>query len=162
VRAAQDNQVRPEEWLLIEWPLHESAPVHYWLSAFPATLPCKQLVNHAKGRWMIERDYQELKSELGLSHYEGRNWRGFHHHATLCIAAYGFLMLERLSGKKNGAQFKEPSLPKSSRPRGSASTAAPCAVVDHHDPLSLGLRHRRYAAAVPVLSKGARHVTVNL
>ncbi|RBD06321.1 IS701 family transposase, partial [Xanthomonas oryzae pv. oryzae] len=50
----------------------------------------------AQGRWRIERDYQELKSELGLHHYEGRNWRGFHHHASLCIAAYGFLMRERL------------------------------------------------------------------
>jgi SRSO17 transposase len=47
-------------------------------------------------RWRIERDYCELKQELGLGHYEGRNWRGFHHHASLCIAAYGFLMLERL------------------------------------------------------------------
>ena len=51
-------------------------------------------------RWRIERDYQELKQELGLGHYEGRNWRGFHHHASLCIEAYGFLMLERLSGRK--------------------------------------------------------------
>lgn len=64
---------------------------------------------------MIERDYQELKSELGLSHYEGRNWRGFHHHATLCIAAYGFLMLERLRGKKTlPLDYRHLPYPKSS------------------------------------------------
>ncbi|RBJ91865.1 IS701 family transposase, partial [Xanthomonas oryzae pv. oryzae] len=56
-----------------------------------------------------ERDYQELKSELGLHHYEGRNWRGFHHHASLCIAAYGFLMRERLRSKKNSVAFKMPA-----------------------------------------------------
>jgi SRSO17 transposase len=60
----------------------------------------RKLVATAQGRWRIERDYQELKSELGLHHYEGRNWRGFHHHASLCIAAYGFLMCERLTGLK--------------------------------------------------------------
>ena len=73
-----------------------------------------------KARWRIERDYQELKQELGLAHYEGRNWRGFHHHASLCIAAHGFLMKERLSGvKKNAARFTEPALPEALRPRGS-------------------------------------------
>lgn len=158
VRAAQDNQARAEEWLLIEWPLNESEPAHYWLSTLPATVSFKQLVTHAKGRWMIERDYQELKSELGLSHYEGRNWRGFHHHATLCIAAYGFLMLERLSGKKNAARFKEPALPKNFRPRGSASSATPRPLVNRHHPLSPGLRHRRHAVAVPVLSTETEHV----
>ena len=100
---------------------------------------------------MIERDYQELKSELGLSHYEGRNWRGFHHHATLCIAAYGFLMRERLSGKKNSARFKEPPVPKSFRPRGSGSPAAPRTRVDRHRALLSRTRHRQHAAAMPVL-----------
>jgi SRSO17 transposase len=101
VRAANDNRVRAEEWLLIEWPAADPEPVHYWLSTLPQSTSFKSLVASAMGRWMIERDYQELKSELGLSHYEGRNWRGFHHHATLCIAAYGFLMLERLRGKEH-------------------------------------------------------------
>ena len=78
------------------------------------------------GRWRIERDYQELKQELGLGHYEGRNWRGFHHHASLCIAAYGFLTLERLAGsKKNAARFKAPALPEGFRPRGAGTDAAP-------------------------------------
>lgn len=100
VRAANLQRARPEEWLLIEWPLSEEKPVHYWLCTLPANTAMKALVATAMGRWRIERDYQELKSELGLHHYEGRNWRGFHHHASLCIAAYGFLMRERLRSKK--------------------------------------------------------------
>lgn len=118
VRAAHANQARAEEWLLIEWPEGEAEPTHYWLSTLPQSLAFKRLVRHAKARWHIERDYQELKSELGLSHYEGRNWRGFHHHATLCIAALGFLMLERLAFKKNFIEFKEPPVPEGFRPRG--------------------------------------------
>ena len=82
----------PEEWLLIEWPADEKEPTKYWLSTLPADTALVELVHLAKHRWIIERDYQELKQELGLGHYEGRGWRGFHHHATLCIAAYGFLV----------------------------------------------------------------------
>ncbi|MGH9817718.1 MAG: IS701 family transposase [Candidatus Acidiferrales bacterium] len=151
VRAANNNRARAEEWLLIEWPAGRAEPVHYWLSTLPQSTSFKALVANAMGRWMIERDYQELKSELGLSHYEGRNWRGFHHHATLCIAAYGFLMLERLRGKKNAARFKQPSLPKDFRPRGSGSDAASQSVVDRQRALSARARHRSRAAAVPVL-----------
>jgi len=84
-----------EEWLLIEWPRDESEPTKYWISTLAPNTALKALVKMAKHRWIIERDYQELKQELGLGHYEGRNWRGFHHHATLCIAAYGFLVAER-------------------------------------------------------------------
>jgi SRSO17 transposase len=84
-----------EEWLLIEWPRSEAEPTKYWLSTMPQHTSLKTLVKMAKHRWIIERDYQELKQELGLGHFEGRNWRGFHHHATLCIAAYGFLVAER-------------------------------------------------------------------
>jgi SRSO17 transposase len=84
-----------EEWLLIEWPNGEAEPIKYWLSTLPPETKLKDLVKMAKHRWIIERDYQELKQELGLGHFEGRNWRGFHHHATLCIAAYGFLVAER-------------------------------------------------------------------
>jgi SRSO17 transposase len=151
VRAANGNRARAEEWLLIEWPVTQAEPVHYWFSTLPQSTSFKALVAHAMGRWMIERDSQELKSELGLSHYEGRNWRGFHHHATLCIAAYGFLMRERLSGKKNSARFKEPSLPQSLRPRGSRADAAPRAMVDRHRAFPPRARHRSHAAAVPVL-----------
>jgi len=85
----------PEEWLLIEWPRKESELIKYWVSMLPARTRLKALVKLAKQRWIIERDYEELKQELGLGHYEGRGWRGFHHHATLCIAAYGLLVSER-------------------------------------------------------------------
>lgn len=90
VRAANARRARAEEWLLIEWPRTGVKPVHYWLCTLPARTPLKHLVAAAMGRWRIERDYQELKSELGLHHYEGRNWRGFHHHASLCIASTAF------------------------------------------------------------------------
>src|SRR5262249_23711112 len=83
---------RPEEWLLIESPEGEKEPIKYWLSTLPEDVAFRQLVDIAKLRWRIERDYQELKH---LGHFEGRGWRGFHHHATLCIAAYGFLISER-------------------------------------------------------------------
>src|SRR5258708_23006364 len=84
-----------EEWLLIEWPRGEKEPTKYWVSTLPPTTKLKDLIKIAKHRWIIERDYEELKQELGLGHYEGRGWRGFHHHATLCIAAYGFLIASR-------------------------------------------------------------------
>ena len=97
VRPASDRKggLQPEQWLLIEWPAGAGEPSGYWLARLPVKLPLKRLVGISKHRWVIERDYEELKQELGLGHYEGRNWRGFHHHATLCIAAYGFLMAER-------------------------------------------------------------------
>jgi SRSO17 transposase len=86
---------RPPEWLLIEWPEGEKEPTKYWLSTLPEDIVFAALVDIAKLRWRIERDYQELKQEVGLGHFEGRGWRGFHHHATLCIATYGFLISER-------------------------------------------------------------------
>ena len=89
------SQPHPEQWLLLEWPKTEKEPTKYWLSNLPASISIRKLVATAKLRWRIERDYEELKQELGLGHFEGRNWRGFHHHATLCIAAYGFLVAER-------------------------------------------------------------------
>jgi SRSO17 transposase len=114
---------RPEEWCLIEWPKGEAEPTKYWLSTLAADLPLRDLVDLAKLRWRIERDYQELKQELGLGHYEGRGWRGFHHHATLAIAAYGFLISERSaippSEQPQAPNFKTPRLPRSYRPRGS-------------------------------------------
>jgi len=99
VRAAHCDEwraeLRAEEWLLIEGPKGESEPTKYWLSTLPQNITFADLVDTAKLRWRIERDYQELKQEVGLGHFEGRGWRGFHHHATLCIAAYGFLIAER-------------------------------------------------------------------
>lgn len=100
VRAAHRDFWRskphPEEWLLIEWPEGEKEPSKYWLSSLPENLTRKKLVEIAMIRWRIEHDYEELKSEIGLDHFEGRSWRGFYHHGTLCIAAYGFLVAERL------------------------------------------------------------------
>lgn len=99
VRAAHRDYEKAEphgeEWLLIEWPRGEAEPTQYWMSTLPPTTKLKAWIKMAKHRWIIERDYEELKQELGLGHFEGRNWRGFHHHATLCIAAYGFLVAER-------------------------------------------------------------------
>jgi SRSO17 transposase len=125
------NKLIPEklspEWLLIEWPEGEAEPTKYWLSTLPANVSFRRLVDLAKLRWRIERDYQELKQEVGLGHYEGRGWRGFHHHATLCIAAYGFLIAERAtippSGPRSATPFQAPRLPDDYRPRGSALAA---------------------------------------
>lgn len=86
---------RPVEWLLIEWPKGEPAPTKCWLSTLPAEVAAAELVRLAKLRWRVERDYLELKDEFGLDHFEGRSWRGFHHHGSLCIAAYAFLAAER-------------------------------------------------------------------
>ena len=116
-----------EEWLLIEWPQGEEAPTKYWLSTLAEDISFRALVDIAKLRWRIERDYQELKQEIGLGHYEGRGWRGFHHHATLCIAAYGFLISEREtippSGPACTTLFAKPAIPDGYRPRGSAVAA---------------------------------------
>mgnify|MGYP003334280510 CR=1 FL=1 len=143
VSAAHADRPRPKEWLLIEWPEGEPEPTRYFLSTLPADTSFKALVATVKMRWRIERDYRELKQEVGLGHYEGRNWRGFHHHASLCIAAYGFLMLQRLRGvKKNCAQLKTPALPEGFRPRGSVPDAAPRPLVHRHDTLSARARHR--------------------
>lgn len=121
------TQPRPEEWLLVEWPEGDNEPLKYWLSTLPETTTLHDLVAATKMRWRIERDYRDLKQELGLGHYEGRGWRGFHHHASLCIAAYGFLLSERerispsaFSATKNG---EEPAVPRSSRSRKAANTA---------------------------------------
>ena len=126
-RDAWRTEPRDEEWLLIEWPQGDAEPAKYWLSTRPPETKLKELVKIAKHRWIIERDYQELKQELGLGHFEGRNWRGFHHHATLCIAAYGFLIAERAtippSGPRSASLFERPCLPDDYRPRGSALAA---------------------------------------
>jgi SRSO17 transposase len=118
----------PEEWLLIEWPKGEAEPTKYWLSNLPPETKLNDLVALAKQRWIIERDYQELKQELGLGHYEGRGWRGFHHHATLCIAAYGFLVAERSrfspSARVGNLGLSAPEPPPDFRPRGSRPTRA--------------------------------------
>ena len=143
VRAAHRDVPRDAEWLVIEWPSGASAPTRYWLSNLPESTAWRPLIETIKARWRIERDYQELKQELGLGKYEGRNWRGFHHHASLCIAAYGFLIRERLTEtKKNPAGFKAPPVPEGFQPRGHSSHAATRAVVDRDLPISPDPSHQ--------------------
>ena len=102
-------RLHPEQWLLIEWPAGEAEPLKYYLSTLPEDIAVNDLVAQAHMRWRIERDYQDLKQELGLGHYEGRGWRGFHHHASLSIAAYGFLVTERIAaGKPAGTKKTSP------------------------------------------------------
>jgi len=130
-------RLRVQQWLLIEWPHGQAEPTKYFLSTLPETTPLNELVSAAHQRWRIERDYQDLKQDFGLDHYEGRGWRGFHHHAALCIAAYGFLMAERLTaekplgGKKNFAIRALPAVPKDYVPRGSPARSAPRTDVNH-------------------------------
>jgi SRSO17 transposase len=126
VRPAHRDTARsepwPEEWLLLEWPEDAAGPTKYWLSTLPPRTALRDLVQAAKARWVIERDYQELKQEIGLGHYEGRGWRGFHHHASLSIAAYGFLMAERClfppRSRFTARRLEAPALPKGFQPRG--------------------------------------------
>jgi SRSO17 transposase len=122
-RDFERSEPYPEQWLLIEWPSEEAEPTKYWLSTLSTETKLRDLVHLAKHRWIIERDYEELKQELGLGHYEGRGWRGFHHHATLCIAAYGFLVAERSrfspSARAGRLGLPIPKMPAQFRPRGS-------------------------------------------
>ena len=128
VASSNERANKPtKEWLLIEWPEGEKEPTKYWLSTLPSRIAFCDLVDAAKLRWRIERDYQELKQEVGLGHYEGRGWRGFHHHATMCIAAYGFLVSEREtippSGPRATRRLSQLAVPDSYRPRGSSLAA---------------------------------------
>jgi SRSO17 transposase len=95
--------------LLVEWPRDEPAPTKYWLADLRGeTLGLRRFVRLAKGRWRIELDYRELKDELGLDHFEGRSWTGWHHHMTLATLAYTFLMFERRRRKKNAGNDSTP------------------------------------------------------
>ena len=144
---------QPLEWLLIEWPEDEREPTKYWLSTLPEDTPIEVLVDTAKLRWRIERDYEELKSELGLAHFEGRGWRGFHHHATLCIATYGFLIRERAAFPPSGPRRREgPVLPRRPRPRSAPDpTRAPRRELDRHPAKATDRRPRQVALPMPVL-----------
>jgi SRSO17 transposase len=155
------TESRPEEWLLIEWPKGENEPTKYWLSTLPKDISFRRLVDTAKLRWRIERDYQELKQELGLGHFEGRGWRGFHHHATLCIAAYGFLISEREtippSAPRSTTLFPELAVPKGYRPRGSAATArASHPKLDRNHASTIDQRARQEPATMSVLQLSNR------
>ena len=134
-------RLHPEQWLLIEWPAAHAEPLKYYLSNLPEDTALNDLVSQAHMRWRIERDYQDLKQELGFGHYEGRGWRGFHHHASLSIAAYGFLVAERLTAdkpvgaKKNFVIRQMPALPADYIPRGSPARATPRVKLDRDSTL---------------------------
>ena len=137
---------RAPELLLIEWPHEEPEPTRYWLSTLPPDTALADLVRLAKIRWRIERDFHELKDEIGLDHYEGRGWRGFHHHGALCIAAYAFLAAERA---RLPPQRLLPSCAPLAYPEAS-TRAAPPVRPERQDPASittLRIRHARLLAA---------------
>jgi len=164
VRCAGGNvgkaRLLPEQWLLIEWPVGQAEPEKYYLSTLPESAALNDLVRAAHMRWRIERDYQDLKQDLGLGHYEGRGWRGFHHHASLSIAAYGFLMVQRLkagsdaNGKKNFIERQVPAVPKGYVPRGSPARTTSRAKLDHNIALPTGRRPRRRPGALSALQLG--------
>ena len=156
------TQVRTQEWLLIEWPEGQDEPAKYFLSTAPEEATLEQMVFVTKTRWRIERDYQVLKQDFGLGHYEGRGWRGFHHHATLSIAAYAFLMAQRLqcSGKDTGEELKTkknfmqrqvPAVPKDHAPRGSPARTAPRGGLDHDTAPALEPGARKNSGPLPTL-----------
>ncbi len=147
---------RPEETLLIEWPEGEAEPTKYWLVTVDKDMPFRALVDLVKLRWRIERDYLELKQEVGLGHYEGRGWRGFHHHATLCIAVYGFLISERETippsrGHRAGG-LKKPAISASYRSRGTSDPdSTSCPRLDRDPPLPTHGRNRTSAREMSLL-----------
>ena len=152
------NLTRPraEEWLLIEWPAGDAEPLKYWLSSLSADTSLHDLVATAKLRWRIERDYRELKQELDLGHFEGRGWRGFHHHGSLCIAAYGFLLSEREaippSAPARPESGQEPLIPCGSRRHTAAHPArAAHRELDRHDPPPSHRRDRTQHAPMSML-----------
>jgi len=145
-----------EETLLIEWPEGEAKPTKFWLATVDRKMSFRALVDLAKLRWRIERDYEDLKQEIGLGHYEGRGWRGFHHHGTLAIAAYGFLISERESIPPSGPHFATPieksPLPSGYRPRGAPAPAAtPRPQLDCHDPSPVSCCTCGEPSTMPVL-----------
>ena len=95
----RDHLPRRQEWLIVEWPEGAERPSDFWLSNLPADTPAERLVQLARLRWVVELDYRQLKGELGLDHYEGRSYLGWHHHCALVTLAQAFLTEERLCPK---------------------------------------------------------------
>lgn len=143
----------PFEWLLIEWPEGEKEPAKFWLSTMPEDTPIEELVDRAQLRWRIERDYEDLKGELGLAHFEGRSWRGFHHHATLCIAAYGFLICERAAIPPSASRWRQTPAISHRPPPGAAplSARAPRPKLHRNDPKKADRRNRKNSSAMSML-----------
>jgi len=151
------SDLRAEEWLLIEWPNDQNEPLKYWLSNLPEDISLEHLVDNAMLRWRIERDYQELKQEVGLADFEGRGWRGFHHHATLCIAAYGFLICERQaippSGMRATTHGSKTPLSRGHRSRASAANRTSRSKLDRNNATAIDGRSRRRATALSLLRR---------
>lgn len=97
IRKATPGAELQVRWLLAEWPADRDEPVQFWLSNLPGNTPLPVLVRTAKLRWRIENDYREMKQALGLAHFEGRTWPGWHHHVTLVCVAHAFCTLQRLT-----------------------------------------------------------------
>ena len=153
---AEQGGAAAEEWLLIEWPDGAAEPDHYWLATLPPNVAFERLVDLTKLRWRIERDYLELKQEIGLDHYEGRGWRGFHHHGSLCIAAHGFLIAEAAtlppSGHSRTWCRPRSGVPAGYRPRGAAAAlTAPRAQPHRNAAHPSRSRSGTRSAAMPLL-----------
>ena len=136
----------PEEWWLVEWPSSEPEPTKYWLSTRSAQTKPTALVRLARQCWIIARDYEELKQELGLGHDEGRGWREFHHHATLGLAADGFLVIERTRFPSPPAPVDWNYAPPGFRP--TSSPAARRARAERHNPRSIATLRIQIARAL--------------
>jgi SRSO17 transposase len=160
VRPVTQAEQTADEWLLIEWPEDEDEPTKYWLSTLPADISFEALVDRTKLRWRIERDYQDLKQELGLGHYEGRGWRGLHHHITLCIAAYGFLIAERAifppSGPRKHSRSATAGVSAGHRSKGTtAASGAAYSKLHHHAQAANYRRSGQASATLPLLRNGS-------
>src|SRR3984893_897178 len=155
VAAIRGAAARGEETLLIEWPKGEREPTKYWLATLDKNISFRALVDRAKMRWRIERDYLELKQEIGLGHYEGRGWPGFHHHATLCIAVYGFLISEREtippSGPHCAWRIKKLAIPASRPHCASDPTPTSRSQLNRYAPSSVDVRDRKDAPTMSLL-----------
>src|SRR5438105_5284371 len=161
-RYAKLSHTSAEEWLRMECPEHYTEPTTYWFATLSEDIAFDRLVDMANLSWRIEADDQELKQELGLGDYEGRGWRGFHHHATLCIAAYGFLIAVRGALPSSGPGFSShlsgSAIPDGYRPRGAADptrTAHP--QLDRDDATTPHRRSRQDPSEMPLLQYVVPH-----
>jgi SRSO17 transposase len=156
------STLRQEEWLVFEWPSSEKEPIKYWLSTMPADITFTEMIRRIKMRWRIERDYYELKQEIGLGHFEGRGWIGFHHHASLCIAAYAFMVCTRIAFSPSGLArilFKMPPLSEGFRPRGSsAAKRTTRSMVAKDDPPPSHYWAVHTSISMPMLSSGIQGI----
>jgi SRSO17 transposase len=153
---AQDDGIDPSErevvWLLIEWPDDEAAPSEFTASTLPATITRRQLVRRVKERWRTERVYEDAKGELGLDHFEGRTYRGWHHHVSVVIACFAFIAAERERAFFPSAA--ETTVGRTRRRPDRAEQRAPGAALRrlvHHRPTRDRTRARHVAAALPGL-----------